>query len=396
MKVALLTDDHPMFGGGGGIGAYVHVLAEALVDQGHQVHVLATAPDAVTFRPRTGLVVQGVTTVSGRRDLSPADAARFTLLHRDARLLVAFRLQRALARVVRDQGRFDVLEVPEYAGMGLLTLRHDYARVLSVRLHGDVRWTRTEDTASSPWLGMAFDPEEQSLARADVIVAPSAAVAARARQLWPRTLDSRAVDVAPLPVHPADFEVMRVPSNGADVVAVGRLQHSKGPDVLARALRRLERTVTVDLLGEDMPWPDGRAPTSEVVRTLAGDRHELHFRGVQSRETVTASLLAAGVAVFTSRRETFGLAAAEALAIGAPTLLPRSAAFAGLDLPEDWDGYYDAEDDAALARQIECLLADDDRRARLGQRGKELAGRWLPDVVAQGYAASWSRSLGRG
>lgn len=389
MRLGFFTDNHPLLGGAGGIGTYVHVLSEALTKIGHTVHVFSPANSTLRLTPRPGLTIHGVALASGRRGLHARDAARFTWHGHDARLLVAFQLERALAAEVRATGAFDMLEVPEFAGLGVLALRHRHARVLSVRLHGDVRWTRTEGECSTPWAGLSSDPEEESLGRADVVVAPSPAVARRARSLWPTLAHRREIKVVPLPVRLPLLTARHPQREHTDLLLLGRLQHSKGIDVVARALGGLRRPVTVELLGQDTPWLDRTTSSSIVFRDLAGPQHDLRFLGLQPAHVVEDRLGSGALVVFASRRETFGLAAAEALAFGAPTLLPRSDAYSGLGLPPDWDGWYAAEDDEDLRRRITELLEDEDRRTKLSERGRAHASRWSPHLVAEECLRTW-------
>jgi glycosyltransferase involved in cell wall biosynthesis len=109
-----------------------------------------------------------------------------------------------------------------------------------------------------------------------------------------------------------------------------------------------------------------------------------------------ARLLAnAALLVQPSYRENFGMAVAEAMAVGVPVVVSNrvnicddiAAADAGLVVPREI---------SPLARAIVTLLADPERRAQMGERGKRLvADRYAPAAVGPAMRRAYEEALER-
>ncbi len=171
------------------------------------------------------------------------------------------------------------------------------------------------------------------------------------------------------------------------VGAVGRLAGEKGLDVLLRAMARLPGTRVVVA---------GDGPEREPLQQLA---HEL---GIASRVTFAGWVeapwchhLVPDVLVVPSRRESFGLVAAEALMAGIPVV---ATAVGGLPevLEEGAAGMLvPPEDPAALASEIESVLSDGESTRTRVARGLESARRrFEPAVMAAAYEALYAEVAG--
>ena len=185
------------------------------------------------------------------------------------------------------------------------------------------------------------------LRRAAVVVAGSQSLAADAR-----TLGARDVRVVPtgVPIPPE----MVPPEEPPHILFVGRLSEEKGVLELAEAARGLPLVVVGSgHLASRVPGVVGPVPPHELGAYY--DR--------------------AAVVAVPSRREGYGLVAREAMAHGRPVV---ASAVGGLLEAID-DGVNGvlvrALDVAALRQALEELLADPDRRARLGAAARDYAVR---------------------
>ena len=159
------------------------------------------------------------------------------------------------------------------------------------------------------------------------------------------------------------------------VVAVGRLVHLKGFDLLIRAMPLVDADVRLLICGEGPERPS----LSRLARRL-GVADRVDLPGWVPEPEKLGALSDCLAYVQPSRFEAFGLAALEALAMGAPGLAPRVGG-----LPEvvgDAGALVPAEDPKALAEAINRLHRDPDARARLAARTRERADDYSWDRVS--------------
>jgi glycosyltransferase involved in cell wall biosynthesis len=180
-------------------------------------------------------------------------------------------------------------------------------------------------------------------------------------------------------------------SQSPRLVCAARFHHSKGQDVLIRALARLHQDlprVTVDFLGD--------GPTRPECENLAGKlglAKACRFLGAVTHQQVLASMSQADLTVVPSRSEAFGLVALESLAVGTPVV---ASAVGGLPevVQNGLQGrLVPAGDPAALAETLKAVLGDPTGYSRMS----ELARVRFVDVFEQRRAvqaqADWLESL---
>jgi glycosyltransferase involved in cell wall biosynthesis len=183
---------------------------------------------------------------------------------------------------------------------------------------------------------------------------------------------------APLPW--ADVHVIAPPvalgdrpsaaARGRHALVASRLASEKGVDVAIEACRRAGVPLVIA----------GDGPQLHQLRALAAGA-DVRFEGYVDDDRLTALRAEAALALVPSRTsETFGLAAAEAMAAGVPVVASRIGA-----LPElvGEESLVAPGDPVATAQSVGRLWGD----ARAGERGRErvraLAG---PDAVATALA----------
>jgi glycosyltransferase involved in cell wall biosynthesis len=160
------------------------------------------------------------------------------------------------------------------------------------------------------------------------------------------------------------------------LLTVATLNPGKGYEVLLRALARL-RDLDWELTCVGSTTRD--SPTADRVRALARDlglAGRVTFVGEADREALADHYARSDVFVLATRRETYGMAIAEALARGLPVVSTTTGAIpelvgesAGLLVPP--------EDVAALTGALERVISDAGLRRRLAA-GARLARRRLP------------------
>jgi glycosyltransferase involved in cell wall biosynthesis len=186
---------------------------------------------------------------------------------------------------------------------------------------------------------------------------------------------------------------LATPDDAPVLLFVGRLAPQKGVDVLLRALDLLQhvepRVVT---------WVAGEGPERARLESTARAFTLLpqgRVRFVGHREDVPDLIEAADVLVLPSRYEGLPNVVLEAMQRSRPVV---ATAAPGTDevVEGGVTGVLVPVDDAqALARELRDLVRDPARRVRLGEAGRERAGREFGlDAMIGGYAELYERLAG--
>ncbi len=206
------------------------------------------------------------------------------------------------------------------------------------------------------------------------------------RGAYPAALQSRIV-VIPNPVHVPPLD--RKPRlGGADIVGMGRLTYQKGFDILIRA---------VALLSLDYPdvtltiW--GSGPEAESLRAMAhrlGIAERFHLPGFADEPAKV--LLDASVFAFPSRYEGFGLALAEAMALGLPVVAADCQSGPGEFIENGINGLLvPTEDPTALASALGRIIDDPSLARSLSRHAVRVRERFAAERIAQLWVDLLSR-----
>jgi glycosyltransferase involved in cell wall biosynthesis len=150
----------------------------------------------------------------------------------------------------------------------------------------------------------------------------------------------------------------------ATIVTVGRLQAPKDPLTFVRALASLEpRRFRALLVGDG---PERAAVEAEIAALGLGASVEL----LGEREDVANLLAESQVFALATRSEGLPLSVLEAMASGLPVVASRVGGLPELVVEGETGLLVPPGDPAALARDLERLLADPAFRARLGAAGR--------------------------
>jgi glycosyltransferase involved in cell wall biosynthesis len=306
----------------------------------------------------------------------PDDVARAVRLS-GARVLHAHNLNptfgwRALA-AAREAGARVVLHLHQYrmvCAIGVCFTRG----VECTRCHGrntlpGVRLNCRGNLPEAAAYGASLALWQRRLAeQADAVIVPSVFARERLRELG-APLPWERVHVLPPPVRvvsAAESPTFR----GEYALVAARLAVEKGVDVAIEACRIAAIALVIA----------GDGPEREALQAQAGGS-EVRFVGQVDDARLAALRAGAAIALVPSRSaETFGLAAAEAMAAGLPVAASRVGALAEL---VDERGLVAAGDAGALAKAIDRLAGDRAAGVEGSERVRALCS---PDTVAASLA----------
>lgn len=319
MMIALLTDEYPPARIPGGIGTYTHSLARLLSSNGHDVHVFCQN-DGIPKAPN-GEFVHEVTSF----DL-PARPLRYLYwrcvaplwepLQRRARwgLTVA----RHIIKTERALGSaFDVVEVPEAGGYAGFMRAGGVRSAILIRMHsGTAMLRRYSGRTPDRTTRLLSKLERWSLRSGDLVSAPSRAIIHEtATELGIRRRTPCLLCPSPLPAQsmPPPSEWTR--PNSKLILAVGRLCHLKGSDLVLRAITRLRRDfpdLRLVMAGRRAELGDALSHLFATAVRSGACAHtgELDSRGVMRL------MSKAGIVVVASRFENLPYVVLEALQCG--------------------------------------------------------------------------------
>lgn len=365
-------------------GAFLWRLAEALIDRGHPVSVVAPADHGETGEPMLGKV-----RVRRVRYAIPSweSLAYHGAMHRSATSplgMIAFiRLVRAMGRAVTEEVRAtgaSIIHAHWWVPGGLAVRLGDRAlRPYLVTLHGT-------DVALARRLPMGR-------AAMGWVLRPAAAVTAVSSFLAETAAEALHVPAHTIPLTPMPLALGRSADPDAGrhgAIFVGRLTQQKGVHLLLEALAILKREgapTDLTIVG------DGPERSALKARAIA---HGLvvTFTGFIAPELVAGQLRDKRVFVLPALDEGLGLVVAEALTQGVPVVATRSGGIPDLLTDPDAGILVPPSDPMALAAAIRRVLKEERFRVGAWRAGRALAERLSPEKVAERFEAIYAKVRG--
>ena len=372
----------------GGIGRYYAELAPALAGVGCDVHVVVAAPFSEDAADGTDRGVHVHAVPRSAIDARAASMGQFAASGTFCRWLAA---AWAAADRAGECPQADVIEATDFGLMfAPFVLAHDGPPVL-VQLHGSIGQIAEHEP---PLAHLQLDhalaklTEALMLPRADRL----ATYGAPNGREWAERL-GRDVEVVPPPVSPRHSPA----GVAGGVVVAARIQAWKGPDVLCRALTRVDESdlPSVSWMGADTNMgPRGEslsAALSAAYPDVWGRR--IIPRGHVPFDEAQRLLGQARIVVVPSDWDVFNLTAAEAMSAGRIVVCSSGAGAADL-IEHGVNGFTFAAGDAdALAGTltVAARLTDSDA-ARLGAAARAtVTARLAPSVIAGRRLATYEQ-----
>jgi glycogen(starch) synthase len=405
MRIAFVSHELPPETGGGGIGTYLGQIAPALAASGHSVELFAGGAADSRQQVAENLVVHR-TACAGSPEFAEAVAGPFAAVH----LREPFDVVEGCdfdASAVAIKRRFPdlpyvcKLHTPRFAVDEMHHRRPGPMARLRMTLGALRRGRRPPEFAAT---GLRRTPgarrELEAMSRADVLAAPSEAIAASARAWVPGCGDR--IQVFPYPYAPAPALLALPPGGpGGMVTFLGRIEPRKGVEDLARAIKRIlarQPAARFQFVGREMPAPDKTGSMIAALRRILGPTAAaaVQFPGPCQPSELAEVFRRSDLIVIPSHWESFGLVCCEALAAARAVVATSGSGLAEILAQGACGVLVPPRSPDALAAAIERLLADPAERVRLGTLGRARVLRaYAVAAVVPAQLASYERAIRR-
>lgn len=144
---------------------------------------------------------------------------------------------------------------------------------------------------------------------------------------------------------------MGLPESATLIIAIGRLVSEKRWPTIINAFQSVSATAEVGLIALG-----GGYTSARVAKRIGDDPHIMQMSPIANRAEYARTIASADMFFHASNAETFGLAAAEALASGLPMVIPDEGAVIDQADPA-YSETYPAADSEAAARTIHAMIA---------------------------------------
>jgi glycosyltransferase involved in cell wall biosynthesis len=175
------------------------------------------------------------------------------------------------------------------------------------------------------------------------------------------------------------------------IICAGRLDFSKGQDVLIRAMRLLPpslQEVAVEFVGDGM----ARDSYMKLAEEL-GVAGKCIFCGPVSNQEVYERMASAAVTIVPSRAEAFGLVNIESMAVGTPVIASRVGGIPEI-IRDGIDGFLISPDDPPeLASRLENILSNRTLRDQMGNNARQRFLEKFEISRVIGETVNWLESL---
>ena len=183
-----------------------------------------------------------------------------------------------------------------------------------------------------------------------------------------RAAESRVHVVAP-GIDPSWLEVKRHASASRDMVFWGRMEDEKGIPELLEAFKTVagkHPDVRLHLIGEG-----NRANAYRQMAETAWIADKIAFHGWMDMPGIQRLAARCGIGIFPSRIESFGLAVAEALAAGLPTVCTDAGALPEIVEDGVTGSVVPTGDAGKLAEAVLGILDDEPKYRQMAERGRD-------------------------
>lgn len=382
LHICYISQEYPPETGWGGIGSYTYEMAQAMARAGHRVTVISRALNGES------VVNEGAVTVHRVRPGPRWES--MPVLWRLNRIWPGFAWAAMLkVRRLHRQQRIDIIEAAEGRADGFFVSYLPGRPKLVTRLHtARIFIDRFNGLNGKQGGHREYWFEKQSIARANLITAPSKAVVDLTRTWLP--LADKTTLVVPNPIDQDHF-MPATSIRDSTVLYAGRLERNKGAETMKEAIPILLRkfpSLEFRFVGTDGLDRDGQSWRQKILESLDPvQRARVRFEEMSRAELVQAYQEAA-VCILPSAWENSSYTLLEAMACATPVVACNSGGSPEL-IENGVSGFLiPVNDSEALVSRIAELLATPSLRKSMGDNARRRieesfsVERVLPKMIA--------------
>ena len=378
LRICLVSKEYPPEGRGG-IAKYVRLLAHGLVEEGHDVTVIAgPAANGSSHPSSSHSAAHGLKLyrVEDRRLALPPQ------LRRKARgiwnqLERSWAVDREISRLQRTQGPFDVVEMPNWGAEGLCYSLHPRAPLV-IRLSTPLAQVSFLKEGRSDRLGLrlACFLEALPARRASCIIANSEFISQFCIKLYRIPGAKPAVIPLGIPVPDSPPPKSEAREKAVTVLFLGRLEKRKGIDRLLHAIPQVIRETPFCrfiIAGDDI----GEAPQGKTYRDYfesfasSAACERTTFMGHVEEGKLSQLYAECDIFAAPSQSESFGLIYLEAMAHAKPVVAFHTGGVPEVVAHDENGILVELDNISALAHALVRLIQDKELRQSMGCCGFE-------------------------
>jgi glycosyltransferase involved in cell wall biosynthesis len=379
----------PFFAPRAGTESYVHRMSIALARLGHRVHIVSlTGAGQRDFEGLEGRIF--VHQLRPLRRILPLDDLFPLFTWRYGRLV-----RRSLPAIIREQA-VDIVEATDW-GMDAWDYLPERQVPVCVRLHGYPGFKAEFDSGTLkrwPKNRISWSIQRKHILAADLVTGASRAYAELVREAL--EIREKKIQVIPIAIDPRVFRPGDTARQEQRVLFVGRLEESKGIDVLARAIPLVLAQMPKAQFyfagadhrrtGSDQTW-------SRALIGQFGNEHVVYLGSLSTSELVR-HYQTSTACVIPSLYEPGATVAFEAMACGCPVIASRTGGLVEV-IQHGRTGLLTPPGDAvALADGLVELLQKEPWRRELSSEAlASVRGQFDIDRIAQQTADAYAKTV---
>lgn len=399
LNIVYLVNDYPPYLEGG-IGRFVHALAEGVAVTGHQVHVITMSHndmDTVDFE--NGVWVHRITYKEYPDHL--INNLPFNGRPNHNRLCLLYSYYEELLKI-NSKRKVNIVQSPIWDCIGYYALLDSrFNNVISLHTTMMSVWKNINPRPKE--IAAYLDLEEDMLQRAPHLLSNSNAIENTINEYYENVCNGKTCAVPHGLPDISKGIISQRQDDKVEILFLGRLEHRKGIDILLKCIPELcdkYPNIIFRFVGNDkINIPNKDITYTEEFFSVTDNKkykNQMIFEGFVSEERMKQAYADCDIFVSPSRYESFGLIFLEAMMFAKPVIGCKAGGM--LEVIEDnITGFLaQPEDVASLKDCLEKLITNKALRQKMGKAGRKLYEQKFTDnIMAENVLKVYQKLLNK-